>query len=297
MPIEVDIHAEVRAPIHGLVEQLKIFRRRAHAPCGRVDRNAYDHGTIFLQSNKKASVPSPLLFELVGIRNGHTSKQNCIPVSVDKPVSQHTNEGEFFCVRIVDRPVDVRGICPIVIIRFLLQDAYDSGYETIWVMEDDIQVIRNPHMLSDLIDKLDALVGKNWDILFTDQDTKNSKGEYVICLSYAARPNFTPQHPERFAEREQISEDFRKIGARYGAYSMIVRRSGIEKILNFIKRYQVFLPYDMDFYLPDDISIYTVVDDVVSTQPQAPTDNAFPGYQQKTKEELQKLNRELLQPL
>ena len=30
----------------------------------------------------------------------------------------------------------------------ILQDAYDSGYKTIWIMEDDIKVINNPHKLS-----------------------------------------------------------------------------------------------------------------------------------------------------
>src|ERR1700744_788748 len=60
----------------------------------------------------------------------------------------------------------------------ILQDAYDSGYETIWVMEDDIEFIRNPLVISDLIDKLDTIVGKSgWDILFTDRDTKSQQGD------------------------------------------------------------------------------------------------------------------------
>ena len=40
-------------------------------------------------------------------------------------------------------------------------------------MEDDIEVLQNPHRLSDLIDQLDLLVGSDgWDILFTDRDIK-----------------------------------------------------------------------------------------------------------------------------
>ncbi len=155
----------------------------------------------------------------------------------------------------------------------VLQDAYDAGYETIWVMEDDIQIIKDPNTIPSLINKLDDLLGKRWDILFTDQDTKNSRGEYVPCFSYAWRPNFTPKNPERFGERKDVSAEFRKIGARYGTYSMIVRRSGIKKILKFIKEFKIFLPYDMDFYLPNDISMYTVREDVVSTMPRALTDN------------------------
>jgi GR25 family glycosyltransferase involved in LPS biosynthesis len=173
-----------------------------------------------------------------------------------------------------------RGAVAIVLSHLsVLQDAYDSGYETVWVMEDDIQVIRNPLELCDLIDKLDETVGqKKWDILFTDRDTKNQAGEYVPCLGHAWRPNFTPENPARFSIQKHVGRDFRKIGARYGAYSMIVRRSGMQKILNFIKKYNIFLPYDMEFYLPSDMQLYSVRHDVVSTIPQAASDNGAANY-------------------
>jgi GR25 family glycosyltransferase involved in LPS biosynthesis len=172
-----------------------------------------------------------------------------------------------------------RGAIGIVLSHLsILQDAYNSGYNTIWVMEDDIQVIQNPHLISELIDELDSLVGENgWDILFTDRDTKNQKGEYVPCTGFALRPNFSPKNPYRFALVEEIGP-FRKIGARFGAYSMIVRRSGMEKLLNFIKTYSVFLPYDMEFYLPNNMKLFTVKDDVVSTLPNALSDNGRANY-------------------
>ncbi len=160
----------------------------------------------------------------------------------------------------------------------ILQDAYNSGYQTIWVMEDDIQVLQNPHCLSQLIEKLDKLTskeGKKWDILFTDQDTKNQQGNYVPCSSFARKPNFSPRNTERFSKRVEYPS-FRRIGARYGAYSMIVRRSGMEKILKFMKQYKIFLPYDMEFYLPEDIVMFAVTQDVVSTQPRALSDNGSP---------------------
>ncbi len=155
-----------------------------------------------------------------------------------------------------------------------------SGYETIWVMEDDIEVKRNPHEITALIKKLDKLVGAdNWDILFTDPDTKRSNGEYIPCTGYAKRPNFQPKNPGRFVVRADISSDFKKVGARYGAYSMIVRRSGMRKILNFINQYGVFLPFDMEYYLPDNINLYSMRYDVVSTLPDALSDNGKPRYQ------------------
>lgn len=188
------------------------------------------------------------------------------------------NEGQtYFCHCMARGPIGI-----VLSHLSILQDALDSGYKTIWVMEDDIQVIRNPRILSSLVKELDSLVGRRgWDILFTDQDTKNQKGEYVPCRGYAKRPNFTPSHPERFAQVQDIGSQFRKIGARYGAYSMIIRRSGMQKILNFIKNHKIFLPYDMDFYLPNDIRMFAVKEDVVSTMINALSDNGSPAYLNK----------------
>jgi GR25 family glycosyltransferase involved in LPS biosynthesis len=173
-----------------------------------------------------------------------------------------------------------KGVIGIVLSHLsILKDALDAGYETIWVMEDDIHVIQNPHTISDLIDLLDAQVGKgNWDVLFTDLDTKDSKGNYVPCYGAAERPNFTPKNLERFAEKIVISPEFRKIGSRYGTYSMILRRSAIAKIYQFITAHKIFLPYDMDFYLPENMRIFTVNEDVVSTLIDAASDNQKPGY-------------------
>ena len=155
----------------------------------------------------------------------------------------------------------------------ILKDAYDSGYQTVWIMEDDVQLIGNPRRLSKKIAQLDALTKKKWDILFTDQDTKNQRGDYVPCRGFAQRPDFTPKDPDKFAKRLKIGKNFMKVGARYGAYSFIIRRSGIKKILDFYATHNIFLPYDMENILPADIELYTVVEDIVSTIPNALSDN------------------------
>jgi GR25 family glycosyltransferase involved in LPS biosynthesis len=165
----------------------------------------------------------------------------------------------------------------------VLQDAYDSGYETIWVIEDDVEVIRDPRILSELIAKLDQLVGKEgWDILFTDRDIRKQNGEYNPCYWHAKRPNFTPWNESLFAQRKAVSPDFQKIGARWGSHSMIIRRSGIKKILKFFKVYSLFFPYDMDYIFPSDkyseIQLYTVFDDVVSNQVDSVSDNGGASY-------------------
>ncbi len=166
----------------------------------------------------------------------------------------------------------------------VLKDAWDSGYETIWVMEDDIDIIQNPHLISDLIERLDSLVGKkNWDVLFTDIDTKGLNGEYVPAMGRPERPDMDCRFEERYSKKytinEQISQDFRKISARFGAYSMIIRRSGIKKLLDFSLEHQIFWPYDIDNYADPNLNRYALTYDVVSTLVGALSDNLTIGYE------------------
>jgi hypothetical protein len=62
---------------------------------------------------------------------------------------------------------------------------------------------------------------------------------------------------------------------------MILRRSGIKKLLQFFKAHQIFLPYDMDYILPPGIKLFTVLEDVVSNFPKADSDNGAPNYMPK----------------
>jgi GR25 family glycosyltransferase involved in LPS biosynthesis len=168
----------------------------------------------------------------------------------------------------------------------VLKDAYDSGYETIWVMEDDIEVLQDPRRLSELLETLDQLVGReNWDVLFTDQNYRKNSTEYIVASGATKRPDMDCSLKERTSEKYtcnmQISPDFRKVSARFGTHSMIIRRSGIKKLLDFALRHQIYLPYDMDNYLDPLISRYSVTEDIVSNMLHAISDNGFPNYEKK----------------
>ena len=52
----------------------------------------------------------------------------------------------------------------------------------------------------------------------------------------------------------------------------------MEKIVGFLKKHRIFLPYDMEYTQPPGIRLFTVLKDVVSTQPMALTDNGAPNY-------------------
>jgi GR25 family glycosyltransferase involved in LPS biosynthesis len=165
----------------------------------------------------------------------------------------------------------------------VIQDAYDSGYETIWVMEDDIDILQDPKIISDLIDELDQAVGiDHWDVLFTDRDIRDQNGNHRATIWGARRPDSTNfYHGNDFTENKIISPRLRKIGARYGTTSMIIRRCGMKKFLQFFKTHSVFLPYDLDLIYPRNIKLYTVLEDVVSNLPKAFSDNGSPNYLNK----------------
>lgn len=172
-----------------------------------------------------------------------------------------------------------RGAIGIVLSHLsVLQDAYDAGFNTIWVMEDDVEVIGNPWQIPELIKMLDEKV-PDWDIFFTDIDTKDKNGKRVACRALAARPNYHLEPLDFYLKRfYPINDHLSSCGMRYGAYSMIVRRSAMKKILDYYKSYGIFIPYDMDYWLIPNIKMYTVNKDIVSTRVGAPTDNHAPGY-------------------
>lgn len=160
----------------------------------------------------------------------------------------------------------------------ILKDAYDSGYETIWVMEDDVEALSDPREISELIAKLDLEVS-SWDILFTDLDTKSEEGIRIPCRAIAARPNLSFPPLQYFLNQfYPISTEFSRTGMRYGAYSMILRRSGIEKILKYYEAHRLFLPYDMDFWLNGQMEMYCLNKDLVSHRNHSLSDNGYATY-------------------
>lgn len=165
----------------------------------------------------------------------------------------------------------------------ILQDAWDSGYETIWIMEDDIEVLQDPRILSDLIEKLDHLVGPSgWDVLFTDRDFRNANGSYAPAYGAAKRPDRAFfLYSTDFSFKADVNDTFRKIANRYGTTSMIIRRGGMKKLLQFFKAHQIYLPYDMDLIYARGIRLFTVSKDVISNLHKAISDVGGPYYLEK----------------
>jgi len=156
----------------------------------------------------------------------------------------------------------------------VLQDAYDAGFETIWVMEDDIVIKQDPQKLSSLVKKLDDLVGKQgWDILYTDTDAADAslynkqqdfEKDLTADLWFFERPDMNLSDRSSLAKRCVLSEDFVKIGSRMRTHSMIIRRSGMKKILDFEKARHICIPYDHEIALVPNIEMFHLRYNVVT---------------------------------
>jgi GR25 family glycosyltransferase involved in LPS biosynthesis len=147
----------------------------------------------------------------------------------------------------------------------VLQDAYDSGYQTIWVMEDDIDIKDNPHKLADLIDSLDALVGsEGWDVLYTDMVESEHCLDPKLSYWWMWRPDLPSMDNTALAKLTILNEDFAQIGSRAFVHSMIIRRSGMKKILDFIKNKGIYIPYDHELSLAPGIQLYCLRKNLVT---------------------------------
>ena len=139
----------------------------------------------------------------------------------------------------------------------VLQQAYDNGDETIWVLEDDIVIHHDPHMLSSLIQRLDRLTDGSWDILYTDYDDamihsfKDGASPWWLW-----RPGYTAEEIFQQSKYEAIDFDFVHIGSRCRTHSMIIRRSGMKKLLDHIKMNALFLPIDHEIAFARGICLY-----------------------------------------
>ena len=147
----------------------------------------------------------------------------------------------------------------------VLKEAYRAGYETIWVLEDDILIKKNPHMLSNYIKKLDILTDRNWDLLYTDYDELGQKPRDASAIHWWMwRPDYPFFSTDALAARNFVSQDFIQIGWRERTHSYILRRSGIRKILDHFKNHKFYLPIDHEIAFAQDLQQFMVRHSVVS---------------------------------
>lgn len=156
----------------------------------------------------------------------------------------------------------------------ILQDAYLSGHQTIWILEDDFTVKGDPHQLSHLISELDQLA-PTWDILYTDDDCYYTASN---VRAHCGSDGFLrPGMPMSVSliERKPIGGNFFKIGGRTQAHSYLIRRSGIEKILKFVQKNNLFFPFDTELPCIEGLTLYNLKEDLIHGRDRAYSDTYY----------------------
>jgi GR25 family glycosyltransferase involved in LPS biosynthesis len=144
----------------------------------------------------------------------------------------------------------------------VLKDAYDRGFQMIWIFEDDVVFKEDIKQIPQLLKKL-SVIDPYWDVFYTDVDIRNKKGEYVKAWPLRPRPNQRIFSRGYYAERIVLCEDLMMIRNRYGLHSVILSRRGIEKILHYFTHVYLWTPIDNDIHAIPGIRQYSSTRDIV----------------------------------
>lgn len=155
----------------------------------------------------------------------------------------------------------------------VLKDAYDSGYEIILVLEDDLLVHKDPYIISELIEELDREFGReNWDMFYAeagffrgiaDDPAKNSN--LPLYFPSCWRPD-APKDTSYLIQYEDVSKNFRRVALKEGTRSMVINRHGMKKILDYAYNKGLFLPIDCELAFMQDLNKFTVKDPVIGCE-------------------------------
>ena len=116
-------------------------------------------------------------------------------------------------------------------------DALQRNLKVIWVIEDDLIILRNPHVLTKLIKELEQL-DPDWDVLYTDIYFVKKDGSYTRSLGFPIDKKYSFPYPiDYYTYREDISKNIQLLRSRYATTSMIVSERGMKKALAHFTTY------------------------------------------------------------
>ena len=148
----------------------------------------------------------------------------------------------------------------------ILKDAYDRGYQSIWICEDDIEFLDDSSKISNCLEQLNDN-DPDWDVFFTDIRPRNTwKGNliYVYPPTYVPRPEMKlTSHPD-VNQRDDFSEDVARIYYRTGTTSMVISRKGMKKMLDYFTHVYLWAQIDLEMHFIPGIREYTPKTDIVS---------------------------------
>lgn len=159
----------------------------------------------------------------------------------------------------------------------ILKDAYDRGFNLIWIMEDDAEFLDDVNLIPPLITSL-SQIDPQWDVFYTDKDFRNNKGGYTKALAIDPRPEQEVYPLDYYLEKTLITKDIMKINQRYGMHSILISRNGIKKILDYFTHVYLWTSVDIDIHYVPDIRQYSCTRDIVSNFRVTPSDTSMNSF-------------------
>lgn len=131
----------------------------------------------------------------------------------------------------------------------VLKNAYENQFNVIWILEDDAHFVGDPQKIPELITAL-SLLDPEWDILYTDV-----KNFGITQGSFGSLP---------VTEEDYIDENFMRVGNRFGTHSILISKSGIEKLLYHFISETLYAPIDVKIHWIPNLRKYSVRKNIVS---------------------------------
>lgn len=155
----------------------------------------------------------------------------------------------------------------------VLKDAQQRGFDVIWVMEDDVEFLEDPHQLPALLVQLTAW-DPDWDVFFTDIDFRHAEGGYYRSTGSDFRPGKGDRPTVDLTERIGINDSIMQIRSRFGTHSMLISKKGIKKIYDFFVARPFWTAIDIEMHYIPSIREYSSRRDIVSNLRGSPSDTA-----------------------
>lgn len=129
----------------------------------------------------------------------------------------------------------------------IYKDAYDRGFKTIWIMEDDVDFLGDIREIPNYL-KVLSQIDSSWDIFYTDFDCRNDQGGYFIFNNEKGRPDQQLNPPWYYCLKVLACNGIIRTLGRYGTTSMLISRSGLEKLMNYFTHVYTYPPLDHDIH-------------------------------------------------
>lgn len=147
----------------------------------------------------------------------------------------------------------------------VIYDAYKSKYKTVWIMEDDAEILMDPNIITGYLVQM-KMKHPNWDILYTDVDSRNTEDPYYTDYFYPLRPDVRFEHVEVYEDRATASYPISKVGLRHGSCSFILNRKAMKKILDYYHKNRFFIPFSVEVQMIPNLKLYCLKDEVVTNR-------------------------------